>query len=437
MSFSHILTSKVFNFLNSNAIYAVLRNYEGLPEMNISRDIDILIEKKQYDKIEQKLIDLIISQSFKIISLYRSEKVITLVCAKLYDSKIDLVQFDFFFNTSIFGVYLLNVKNVLDSRAYNGKIYHVSKEYEFLDKYLQIKFLGKDYPKKYNKLKDEIKDNIIFKKLIKNIFGVNNISALANMSTFCFRFKILFRNLKREPFIQIKFILEFLINYVRNFFSYSGFSIGFTGPDGSGKTTIINSLIYKLSLVYSEIQLLHFRPHLTPNLGEIAKKTSLKKNIDTNFSNPHRGSKTNKLSSFFRLLYYSFDYFFGYFIKVRILLQRRSLVVFDRYYSDIISDGKRSKINLNNKLIYYWGKFFIPSLNYNFLISAKSEIILSRKQELNKPSIEKINSNLIFLSKKPDFYLIENNGSMDEALQKILKIIIENQHTRNLKNLHH
>ena len=38
----------VFAFLNTNADYAVLRNYDGLPEFNNSRDIDIIIEKDTY-----------------------------------------------------------------------------------------------------------------------------------------------------------------------------------------------------------------------------------------------------------------------------------------------------------------------------------------------------------------------------------------------------
>ena len=44
--------TEVIGFLNANADYAVLRNFEGLPDKNPSRDIDIIITRKSYKKIE-------------------------------------------------------------------------------------------------------------------------------------------------------------------------------------------------------------------------------------------------------------------------------------------------------------------------------------------------------------------------------------------------
>ena len=46
----------VFGFLNEATEYAVLRNFEGLPAKNTSRDIDIMIERKSYREIKPKLL---------------------------------------------------------------------------------------------------------------------------------------------------------------------------------------------------------------------------------------------------------------------------------------------------------------------------------------------------------------------------------------------
>ena len=50
---------QIIEFLNANADYAVLRNFEGLPEKNKSRDIDIIITRNSYKKIKRSLVELI------------------------------------------------------------------------------------------------------------------------------------------------------------------------------------------------------------------------------------------------------------------------------------------------------------------------------------------------------------------------------------------
>ncbi|MDB4225826.1 hypothetical protein N9800_01065 [bacterium] len=429
------LTYNIFEFLNTTANYAVLRNYEGLPLNNSSRDIDILLEKKEFLKIERKIVNLITASKFKVTTLYRSEKIITYVCAKAVNGEVDLVQFDFFFNTSLFGVLLLDVNDVLNARLFNGAIYHLSKEYEFLDKYLQLKFLNKPYPEKYKVLEAEMRQNEVLPNLLKQTTGSASLIALEGMSSANFKRSVLFKNLKRKPFEQVGLLISFFWNYFKNMLFYKGFSIGFTGPDGSGKTTVIDTIVAELSKTYSSIELFHFRPTIIPNLGEAAHKTNLKSEVDKDFSNPHRGGETGKISSVIRLLYYSIDYVSGYFIKVRSILKNRNLVIFDRYFTDIIADSRRSRIFLNHKFLYWFGKLFIPSLDYNILLTASTETILARKQELTAEGIDSINKKLNYLADKNNYFLVLNNGNPSEAVQKIITIMIDKQHQRNLKRV--
>ena len=84
-----------------------------LPSHNSSRDIDIIIEKNVFKTLEKKIVELIEKNNFHIITLYKSEKIITYVCAfGFQEVKTDIVQFDFFFNTSIFGFLILDTKEV-------------------------------------------------------------------------------------------------------------------------------------------------------------------------------------------------------------------------------------------------------------------------------------------------------------------------------------
>lgn len=56
-----------------------------------------------------------------------------------------------------------------------------------------------------------------------------------------------------------------------------GYSIGFTGPDGVGKTTVINEIEAFLRTVYSNTQLYHFRPSMFGNLSDVAHSAGIKK----------------------------------------------------------------------------------------------------------------------------------------------------------------
>lgn len=435
MSLSSDLTSQVFDYLNANIDYAVLRNYEGLPEKNTSRDIDILVTRTAFLKKEKDIVNVIIACGFKIITLYRSEKLFTYVCAHASNGVAELVQFDFFFNASLFGIILLDARNVLDSKVYNGAVYHVSKEYEFLDKYLQMKFLKKPYPEKYQALKAEMTQSELLGDILKKVVGCRSFEEMEKMSSATLKRKKVLFNLKERPRELMYVYISFWVYYLKNLVAYKGYSIGFTGPDGSGKTTVIDTVEGELKKTYTGMEIFHFRPTLTPNLGDAAHKAKLKSDVDKDYSQPHRGGKTGKLSSLARLLYYSIDYLIGYFIRIRPILRKRNLVIFDRYYTDIIADSRRSRIFLNHRFLYWFGRIFIPKLDYNILLTADKDVILDRKQELNEEGINRINKKLDYLSDKKGYYLVLNNGTPSEAVQKILTIVVEAQHRKNLKRL--
>lgn len=170
-------------------------------------------------------------------------------------------------------------------------------------------------------------------------------------------------------------------------------------------------------------------------MGDVAHGVGLKKEVDHQWDKPHRGGKTGKLSSFIRLCYYTIDYIIGYWAKVRMFLSNRMIVVFDRYYTDIVVDSRRSKINLSMTFIYYFGKLFIPSLKYNILLTASSDSILARKRELDKVDIDEINSKLEFLKTKDNYYLVLNETTPQDAIKNVLLQIYENQHLINKRRL--
>lgn len=428
----------IFLFLNDETVYAVLRNFEGLPYHNDSRDIDIAIEKAELNKIRPQLISLIEQCGWHIVTYLNSDRLVTWVCGIVHeDDRVDLVQLDFFFHTSVFGIVLMENKDILKCRQFNGQVYYADKTFEFLDKYLYDRAVGVVYPEKYQATKWAAGNNPQVNTIIGILFRKDNLAACDRADKKELLKAAVKWNFKRFGLKTIGNCLHFGYHHIKNYlWSPAGFSIGFTGPDGSGKTTVIDLLIERLGKVFRKAHAYyHFRPTLFGNLGEVAHSAGMKKNVDRNYSNPHRGSKTGVLSSLARLSYYSTDYITGYWVRVKSVVRITRIVIFDRYYTDIICDSHRSRICLNPKFLYGFGKLFIPSLDYNILLTASSETILSRKQELDKECIDAINHKIDYLAGKKGYYRILNESTPQKAVAEILRLVFERQHLRNKKRL--
>lgn len=429
--------SNIIGFLNKKADYAVLRNFEGLPNNNKSRDIDIIITKKSYKTIKQELVELIDKSGWRIITYLYSDRLITYVCARQDEDKTEIVQWDFFINTSVFGILLMDAEEFLVNKKFNGFLYYVDIECQFLDKYLYNRAVGAQYPEKYRATREKAEHSPIVEKKIKSLYGINTVKECDKISGKMLLLTAIKTNLQQHPgkFLAnlVCFLWTFWGNYIR---SNTGFSVGFTGPDGSGKTTVIDQILERLASVFRTAhKYYHFRPALFGNLGEVAHSAGLKKEVDRDYSKPHRGGKTGALSSFARLLYYSLDYIVGYFVKVKPVTRITRVVIFDRYYTDIICDSRRSRIYLNYKFLYWFGKLFIPSLDYNILLTARSETILARKRELDEKGIRRINERIDFLADKKGYKKILNEQTPEVAVAEILNYIFDNQHKKNLHRL--
>lgn len=427
----------LFGLLNKESEYAVLRNYEGLPEQNPSRDIDIAIEKKTYRCIQNKLVALVEQQGWKLLTLLNSDRLVTWVCAHLSsEGKSSLIQLDFFFHTSVFGIRLLSAREVIERRIFNGKIYHADKTYEFLDKYVYDRAVGAAYPEKYRATREAVASHPQVQAVVGRLFGCRSLEACDKESGRKLLIHALMGNLRKNPVGTLCRMLFFEYYRIRNYVCSTGFSIGFTGPDGSGKTTIIEQLTAQWGDVFRKAHVYyHFRPALFGNLGEVAHTAGIKKEVDRDYGNPHRGEKTGKVSSLLRLAYYSIDYILGYFVKVKSQIRITRIVIFDRYFTDIICDSRRSRIYLNHRFLYGFQRLFIPSLDYNILLTASVDTILARKRELDEAGIRTINEKIDYLATKRGYLKVTNERTPDDAVAEILRHVYDCQHRKNLKRL--
>jgi len=184
--------------------------------------------------------------------------------------------------------------------------------------------------------------------------------------------------------------------------------IAFLGADGSGKSTIINNFVKTVRSDWNKLSYVHFRPNY------FIKNSQNQSPV----TDPHSGKSRGMLMSIIKLLYFVLEYNYAYMFHYK---DPNHLIIFDRYYYDVIADPKRVK----SSAPIWFSKFlmkFIPRPDLVFYLHAPADVIHARKKEINKDTLEKILSNYLSLTKTLEFNKISTEDSIDETLANIIQL---------------
>ena len=245
---------------------------------------------------------------------------------------------------------------------------------------------------------------------------------------------------KKHPFDTLKNVLLFFFQKVtRVVFQYKKHAkvLAVLAPDGTGKTTFLDTLIKQLQYYYvntpedNRFSVYHFRPTILPNLGEVGEKVGVMKQ-NTDFTNPHRSKPANLLSSLLRITYYTIDYIIGWQKCVRRDVQFDKYTIFDRYSYDFIVDPLRTKLNLPK----WVRRFFValtPKPEVIFVLNAQPEVIYARKQELTLREITRQVGEYQKITKKNPqrFVTINATKTPNQMAEEAVKILL-NKYTVRL-----
>ena len=436
-------TSTLFRELeNEDVQYFILRNYEKLPEQNLGKDIDIVIKPKAYSQTEKILLKVM---AMFDIHYYQITQFDRMRCWYIMDDK------------KHFGIHI----DIIENEVYKGfEFFSFEKLYKNVEKYNGFYVLNKTmdtimllvqnivaYKCLKNKYRTTIANNYaLFKngidkeilsfwgdKLGRKMIDSLNKSDFDSIIENAYKYEkgAMKRIFLKRPFYTIKGITRFLCGKIhrvilcpRKFWRF----IAVEAPDGTGKTTFIDSLVTELRRYYVSDEgrfcIHHFRPLILPNLGAVGEKAGVMKQ-DTDFTKPHRAKPAGKLSSFIRMTYYWVDYLIGMPYLLRKEVKAERYTIFDRYIFDFVVDPKRARISLP----YWMRKMFARMViqpQIVFVLNTEADVIYKRKQELelNKikrqldefNKIESLCSNVVY---------IDAGQSVDEMTTQAIKIIFD------------
>ena len=144
------------------------------------------------------------------------------------------------------------------------------------------------------------------------------------------------------------------------------------GPDGSGKSSVIDSLKADMAHVFTRTQRLHFRP----------KTFSRTRAEVSEISNPHSRPARGLWTSLVKLAYYASDNILGYLFRIRPVLTRAGFVAFDRYYHDLLVDPRRYRYGGPRWAVQWLGNV-VPRPHLFLLLDAPVAVIQARRQEVS------------------------------------------------------
>lgn len=389
--------------------YFVLRGYEGLPDRNYSKDVDIMIETGREKTAEKYLLEAFreAGLAYYYPTVFgHAHCFLAMSVEKKFSIHIDLIDgyvskgyevitFDEMYRHTI----EYNGIKILDPLM-NGIMLLVYKLFGYHRAKLKPAY-KKEISEGYRKNPEQ------FTLLLKNLAGKNlgeelaaavaegNYERIVSLEPEFTRALARY-TWRRRRLGTVKYRLEFFWQkFYRIVLVYRKYAkvIAVLAPDGTGKTTFLEALAEQINFYFvndpedERTDIYHFRPGILPNLGEIGEKAGVMKQ-DTNFTEPHRGKPAGRISSLCRCAYYTMDYIIGWQTCVRHDVHYDKITVFDRYSYDMLVDPLRTKLNLSEKI----RAFFVsltPAPSIVFVLTASAETIYRRKQELTKEEISR------------------------------------------------
>ncbi len=224
------------------------------------------------------------------------------------------------------------------------------------------------------------------------------------------------RHFRRRPFDLVRYHIADVFRLCRRWLQPTGLAIVVLGPDGVGKNTLINNLAQTLQPGFRRVCLYHWRPGVVRRL----------KSAGLPVTKPHGRAPHGTFASVFSFLWFLLDFWLGYVWDIRPKLTRSALVMFNRYYPDLLVDSRRYR---------YGGPGWLPRVfaplvpchnRLTLVLDAPTETIRSRKRELAADEVERQRGRYLQLARElPHAQVVDASGPVEEAVTQASAAVLQ------------
>ena len=236
---------------------------------------------------------------------------------------------------------------------------------------------------------------------------------------------------------------------IRRMVQPPGLLVAILGVDGAGKSTVMANVERDLAPAFWSTKQYHGRALDSPlrwtkrvRLERQLRKQEVEMAAAANphamppTRNPHDRPSRGLAFSLIKLGLWWADFtFLGYAIDVYPRLRRSTLVLFDRYYQDLLVDPKRHRYGGPLWLARFVGRFF-PRPDVIILLDAPPEVLHARKREVSfEEAARQRDAYLELARKSPSCHVVDTSRPVREVVAEVEQALINRLAARTARRL--
>jgi hypothetical protein len=363
--------------------YCILSGYDRLPD-DFDTDIDFMVDLEDFARLPA-VMEAVAQQTnthfFQCIDHELTGRAYFL--GSIDGPTLTIVQPDCAADYYHFGRRWLPAKEVLAGRRLHPNGFYIpSTAHEFA--YYLIKRLNKrrfNREHGYNLHRLYVEDRIECGRMIARFCRGPEGSAIVRMASANdwtamyesiepFRTAML-RSRKETVAERLKSLPEQALYLLKRVVQPTGCWVAFMGPDGCGKSLILNAVSREFAPSFRNVSYYHMRPRL------VGRKSSNQGPV----TDPHGQAPRGVPASIAKVIDLWVDYTLGFLVRILPGLMRTQLALFDRCFHDLLVDSKRIRYGGPPWLLRTAARL-APSPSLVILLDAPAEILWSRKREV-------------------------------------------------------
>lgn len=397
--------------------YCILAGYERLPD-HFDTDIDFMVGQEDFDRMPQIIEGVARKTGTQLFQAIDHELTGRAYFLGFMDGpSLTIVQPDCAADYRHFGRRWLTAKEVLAARRLHPNGFYIpSIAHEFayaLIKRLNKRSFNREHGYRLHRLyvEDRIECGRMIARFVRGAEGSQIVRmASANDWTLMYQsiepFRAGMLRSRRETFAEkLKDLPHSAWNTLQRIVRPTGCWIAFMGPDGSGKSLVIQAVSREFAPSFRTIRYFHLRPRL------IGRKATNQGPV----TDPHGQSPRGSAASIAKVLDLWLDYTLGYLFRILPSLIRTDLVLFDRCFYDLLVDSKRIRYGGPPWLLRAAARL-APGPELVILLDAPPEVLRARKQEVPLEEVARQRTGYLELARTLDRAVVVNGGQPPEKV---------------------
>jgi thymidylate kinase len=363
--------------------YCMLSGYDRLPDA-FDSDIDFMVAEADFERVPAMIDEVARRSGTRLfLSVPHEINARAYYLASLSGDELSVIQPDSTSNYRHFGALWLRADEVLASRRWFDRGFWIPAPAQEFAYYLIKRINKRDFSQEHAARLHRlyVEDSRGCDLIVARFWGgreARAISRMADSNDWAEMYLTLdaFRTTLKSASVEslgqkLASIPHAALHLLGRVVRPTGGWIAFMGPDGCGKSMVIDSIRSQYKFAFRDVQCLHMRPKFLR--GNAATGAA----VTDPHSKPPRGFVASIAKAFFLFL----DYSLGFFFKIVPALGRTHLIVFDRYIYDLLVDSKRVRYGGPRWLLRCIA-WIVPRPELVILLDAPAEVLWSRKQEV-------------------------------------------------------